>query len=286
LTWIFNNDTAMTVKSRSEGRAKDDQDFTVRAPNAMLIAMEARAPWEWGSAMAAWPMLRMLNIWPKPEAGDEHHVIVYPGLAATDLSTQPLRAFLRDMGYTVHGWYQGRNRGPGRGVLERLEEQLVAVHSDARSKLSLIGWSLGGIYARELAKMHPARVRQVITLGTPFAHGPKATNAWRVYEMLAGETVPDEVRIRELATAPSVPTTSIYSKTDGVVAWQASIQSPSAKNKKIENIEVFASHLGIGANPAAWYTIADRLARATNGATRDAWKPFTVPANARFLFGE
>jgi pimeloyl-ACP methyl ester carboxylesterase len=275
----------MIVKDRNEGREKRKMDFSVKAPNAMLIAMEARAPWEWGTAIAAWPMLRMLNIWPRPQADAEHHVIVYPGLAATDLSTQPLRAFLRDMGYTVHGWYQGRNRGPGRGVLERLEEQLVAVHSDARSKLTLIGWSLGGIYARELAKVHPTLVQQVITLGTPFAHGPKATNAWRVYELLAGETIPDEMRIRELANAPSVPTTSIYSKTDGVVAWQASIQSASAKNKKIENIEVFASHLGIGANPAAWYAIADRLARAADGAASVAWKPFTVPANARFLFG-
>lgn len=271
----------MTVKDRNEALDNDNSDPRVKAPNAMLIAMEARAPWEWGSAMAAWPMLRMLNIWPKPEAGGEHHVIVYPGLAATDLSTQPLRAFLRDMGYTVHGWYQGRNRGPGRGVLERLEEQLVAVQNDARSKLSLIGWSLGGVYARELAKMHPALVRQVITLGTPFAHGPRATNAWRLYEMLSGETVPDEVRIRELAVPPTVPTTSVYSKSDGVVAWQASVQSSDKRNRRIENVEVVASHFGIGANPAAWYVIADRLAQ-PNG----EWRAFNAPQRAQFLFGK
>jgi pimeloyl-ACP methyl ester carboxylesterase len=274
----------MIVKSRKAGSERKN-DTDVKAPNAMLMAMEARAPWEWGTAIAAWPMLRMMNVWPKSPEAHTHHVIVYPGLAATDLSTQPLRAFLRDMGYNVHGWYQGRNRGPGRGVLARLEEQLVAVQRDAGSKLSLIGWSLGGVYARELAKVHPTLVQQVITLGTPFAQGPRATNAWRLYEMLSGETVPDSIRQLELAVAPPVPTTSIYSKTDGVVAWQASIQAAHAKHKRIENIEVFASHFGIGANPAAWYAVADRLARAAGTRASESWEPFKVPSTARFLFG-
>jgi pimeloyl-ACP methyl ester carboxylesterase len=273
----------MIVKDRNAAKSNDDEssEANVKAPNAMLIAMEARAPWEWGTAMAAWPMLRMLNIWPKATDSSTQHVIVYPGLAATDLSTQPLRAFLRDMGYQVHGWYQGRNRGPGRGTLQRLEEQLVAVQKDANAKLTLIGWSLGGVYARELAKTYPKLVRQVITLGTPFAHGPRATNAWRLYEMLSGETVPDEVRIRELAVAPAVPTTSIYSKTDGVVAWQASVQSPQKNNANIENVEVVASHFGIGANPAAWYAIADRLAQKDG-----EWRAFSTPPRAQFLFGK
>jgi pimeloyl-ACP methyl ester carboxylesterase len=267
----------MILKDRD---AASQQTKQVRPPNAMLMALEARAPWEWGSAMAAWPMLRMMNIWPKAEAGVAHHVIVYPGLAASDASTQPLRAFLRDMGYHVHGWYQGRNKGPGRGVIERLEEQLVAVHQDTKSKLSLIGWSLGGVYARELAKIHPQKVRQVITLGTPFAQSPKATNAWRVYEMLSGSTVPDQVMQMEIAVAPSVPFTSVYSKSDGIVAWQASVQAAQKNNAKIENVEVFASHLGIGVNPAAWYVIADRLAQRGG-----AWTPFTIPDRAKILFG-
>ncbi len=272
----------MTVKARAA--KTDSRDREVKPPNALLMAMEARAPWEWGSAMAAWPMLRMLNVWPKSPHASKHHIIVYPGLAATDVSTQPLRAFLRDMGYQVHGWYQGRNRGPGRGVLARLEEQLIAVERDAGSKLTLIGWSLGGVYARELAKTHPSVVRQVITLGTPFSHTPRATNAWRLYEMLAGESVPDEMRLRELATAPPVPTTSIYSKSDGIVAWQASIQAVHPENPQVENIEVFASHFGIGANPAAWYAVADRLARAADPDI-EAWQPFKVPPAAKFLFG-
>ena len=85
--------------------------------------------------------------------------------------------------------------------------------------------------------------------------------------------------LRAIAEAPPVPYTSLYSKTDGVVAWPASIQKPVASNSAIENIEIYASHLGIGANPAAWYVIADRLAQPAG-----AWRAFTPPMGARFLF--
>ena len=242
--------------------------------------MEARAPWEWGASLAAWPMLKMMGVWPRPSEASPQHVIVYPGLAAGDASTRPLRAFLEDLGYTVHGWYQGMNRGPGRGVLARLQEQLVAVHRDSKQPVSLIGWSLGGVYARELSKLAPDSVRSVITLGTPFAQSPRSTNAWRVYSMLSGETLPDELMLLKLAEAPGVPYTSVYSKTDGVVAWLASIQKPDGKNLCIENVEVFASHLGIGVNAAAWFAIADRLTQSKSG-----WTAFRAPTAARFLFG-
>jgi pimeloyl-ACP methyl ester carboxylesterase len=242
--------------------------------------MEARAPWEWGASLAAWPMLKMIGAWPRPSEAYPQHVIVYPGLAAGDASTRPLRAFLEDLGYTVHGWYQGMNRGPGRGVLGRLKEQLIAVHRDSRQPVSLIGWSLGGVYARELSKLEPESVRNVITLGTPFAQSPRSTNASRVYSLLSGETLPDELMLLQLAEAPSVPFTSVYSKTDGVVAWQASLQKPSSDNPFIENVEVFASHLGMGVNAAAWYAVADRLAQ-----PKDQWTAFAPPMAARFLFG-
>ena len=258
------------------------QTVNEKAPNPFLMALEARAPWEWGVALAAWPMLKMMGSWPKPSAanGAAQHVIVYPGLAAGDASTQPLRAFLKDLGYEVHGWYQGMNRGPRKGVLARMQEQLEAVYKDTQQPVSLIGWSLGGVYAREMSKLAPKAVRNVITLGTPFAQSPRSTHAWRVYSMLSGETLPDEVMLRAIAEAPPVPYTSLYSKTDGVVAWPASIQKPDAKNSAIENIEIFASHLGIGANPAAWYVIADRLAQRAG-----TWHAFAPPMATRFLFG-
>ena len=135
--------------------------------------------------------------------------------------------------------------------------------------VSLVGWSLGGVYARELAKELPQHVRSVITLGTPFAGSHKSTNAWRLYELTSGRRIAQEVENFDLPAAPPVPTTSIYSRTDGVVAWPASLQAPSPANPHTENVEVFASHIGLGLNPSAWWVVADRLAQAPG-----AWKPF------------
>jgi len=135
-------------------------------------------------------------------------------------------------------------------------------------KVSLVGWSLGGLYARQLAKLMPERVRSVITLGSPFAAGPKATNAWRVYEMASGRRA-DEEDGRfggALAGTPPVPTTAIFSRTDGICAWQGCVEKTSAKS---ESIEVESSHCGMGHHPAAVFAVADRLAQ-----TEGKWKPF------------
>lgn len=213
--------------------------------------LEARAPWEWAAMLAAMPWLRQL-----PQ-GDGHPVIVYPGLGATDITTAPLRGFLADRGYTPYAWKQGFNFGPRHGVLDALREQLRHIGAKHREKASLIGWSLGGVYARELAKELPELARCVITLGSPFAGHPRATNAWRFYQMVSGQNVSEDPElIAQLKVPPAVPTTSIYSKTDGVVAWQCSINDAAPHT---ENIEVHASHVGMGMNPLALYVIADRL---------------------------
>ena len=135
-------------------------------------------------------------------------------------------------------------------------------------KVSLVGWSLGGLYARQLAKMMPERVRSVITLGSPFAAGPKATNAWRVYEMASGRRA-DEEDARfggSLSAPPPVPTTAIFSRTDGICAWQGCMEKTSATS---ESIEVESSHCGMGHHPAAVYAVADRLAQ-----PEGEWAPF------------
>ena len=142
--------------------------------------------------------------------------------------------------------------------------------------MSLIGWSLGGIYARELAKMHPTLARCVITLGTPFTGHPKATNAWRLYELLSRSKVGDESVMAQIRKPPPVPTTSIYSRSDGIVSWRCSINAPGPL---VENIEVPASHVGMGMNPLALYAIADRLAQPIG-----AWQPFDVARRAPLFF--
>ena len=242
----------------------------LRAPNALLMLLEGRAPWEWAAMLAALPWLKRLP------RGDGHPVIVFPGLGATDITTSPMRGFLQDMGYSAYPWKQGFNFGPRGGVIEAVRQYLQRIAERHDDKVSLVGWSLGGLYARELAKEFPALTRCVVTLGSPFAGHPRATNAWRFYQMVSGQDIHDPEMLEQIRGAPPVPTTSIYSKTDGVVAWQCSLMDDSPL---AENIEVHASHIGMGMNPLALYAIADRLRQ-----DPARWQRFDVQGARRWFY--
>ena len=242
----------------------------IAAPGALLLALEGRAPWEFAASIAAAPWLRKLP------RGDGHCVLVLPGLAANDLTTLPMRTFLKDRGYGALPWEQGLNLGPRAGVLDALRARVRELHRLDGRKVSLVGWSLGGVYARELAKEMPEFVRCVITLGSPFAGPPQATNAWWLFERVSGHPEPDARMQAALRVAPPVPTTSIYSRTDGIVAWQCSLNPPGPL---AENIEVHASHIGLGLNPLAMVAIADRLAQ-----DPAHWTPFDTSGLRRFFF--
>ncbi|MES3013286.1 MAG: alpha/beta hydrolase [Pseudomonadota bacterium] len=242
----------------------------LRPPNALLLMLEGRAFWELGALFAATPWLRRLP------RGDGHPVLVFPGMGANDVTTVPLRHFLTGLGYVTQAWGQGFNFGPRDGVLKRCAADVRALSEQHGQPVSLIGWSLGGLYAREMAKELPDHTRCVITLGTPFAGHPRATNAWRIFELLSGQKAHDPTMIARLRTAPKVPTTSIYSRTDGIVAWQCSLNDPGPM---VENIEVHASHTGMGMNPLALYAVADRLAQAPG-----AWQPFDPSGARRWFF--
>jgi len=232
-------------------------------PSSLLIALELRAPWELWSVLPSWPLLA------RAPAGDGHPVIVFPGLSASDGSTLPIRGYLQNLGYDISGWNQGYNFGPRAGILQTAKRQVMDTCEVTGEKVSLVGWSLGGIYARELAKELPDCVRSVVTMGTPFSGSHTSTNAWRLFELTSGKDITRELQQFDLPVAPPVPTTSIYSRTDGVVAWPASIQKPSKSNPRTENVEVIASHIGLGLNPTAWWALADRLAQ-----PEGQWKPF------------
>lgn len=236
------------LPSASDDLAHDD----LRPPNALLMMLEGRAPWEFAALLASYPWLRKLP------PGDGHPVLVFPGLGANDVTTLALRRFLDELGYVTHPWGQGFNFGPRHGVLEQCSADVKRLFRHHAKPVSLIGWSLGGIYARELAKELPDHTRCVITLGTPFTGHPRATNAWRFFELVSGQQVKDHALLEEIRRTPPVPTTSIYSRTDGVVAWRCSVMEPGPL---CENIEVHASHLGLGMNPLALYVVADRLAQ-------------------------
>jgi pimeloyl-ACP methyl ester carboxylesterase len=242
----------------------------IRPPSKLLLALEGgRALLEYYATLAALPILR------SAPRGDGHSVLIFPGLTASDASTLTLREFLRAQGYKAHEWGLGLNLGPREGVLDACLDRVKKLRAESGRKVSLIGWSLGGIYAREMAKLAAEDVRCVITLGTPFKGSPRATNAWRVYELASGERI-DRMDSSQFASPPPVPTTSIFSRTDGVVAWQCSVERETSK---VENIEVEASHIGLGAHPAVIYAIADRLAQ-----PEGAWKKFDRERGLRSLF--
>jgi pimeloyl-ACP methyl ester carboxylesterase len=215
--------------------------------------------------------------------GDGHAVLVFPGLSGSDRATRLLRRYLDQQGYATHPWGLGRNLGPWRtpGLSDRLTERLQDVFADAGSrKVSLVGWSLGGIYARLLARKHPERVRQVITLGSPIGGSPRATRVYPLVELMNRAQIDEArlVQLRILGVEPlPVPTTAIFSKSDGIVPWQIAMQAPSARS---ESIEVYGSHLGLGVNPAVLFAVADRLAQ-----PQEEWSPFTRSGWRRWLYG-
>ena len=232
----------------------------LKAPSALMLALEGRAWFEWGSLAVAWPWLK------KAPPGDGHPVLVLPGLAAGDASTWPLRKFLEQRGYAAYPWEQGLNFGPRREIARGLVARVRELHREHGRSVSLIGWSLGGALACALAARMPRRIRQVITLGSPLQPEPHATNAWRVFELVSGYRV-DHPHLARIGAKPMrAPLTAILSKTDGVVNWRLSVAPPGPQR---ESIEVAASHLGLGVNPAVLWAIADRLSQ-----PEGEWKPF------------
>jgi len=213
--------------------------------------------------------------------GDGHPVLVLPGLLAGDPSTFGLRTYLGYLGYAVAGWELGRNIGPTRHVIDGLRRRVAEVADRHGRPMSVIGWSLGGIFAREIARERPDLVRQVITLGSPFQmQHPDEAPAYKAYERFAFHHVdPAELPPPEIVRPPLPrPTTAVYSRLDGLVSWRACLEETDGRR---ENVEVYSSHLGYGHNPAVLWVIADRLAQPDGH-----WAPFRPPAIARFLYPE
>jgi len=225
----------------------------LRPPSLLLLLAEARALLELNASLLLSPLLL------RAPRGDGHPVLALPGFLAGDLSMAPMRRYLNQLGYDAHAWNLGRNLGGVSGKRSALQDLLGGIQATTGRKVSIVGWSLGGLYARDLALQMPDKVRSVITLGTPFANDVRATNVTRLYEALSGEKVGDNPELtRALAADLPVPVTSIYSRADGIVNWRTSLVRPSPT---AENIEVhLASHTGLGVNAAALWAVADRLA--------------------------
>jgi pimeloyl-ACP methyl ester carboxylesterase len=241
---------------------------SIRRPGLGLLLLEGRAVLEMAALLVAYPLLR------RAPQGDGHPVLVLPAFMTSDFSTRVLRSFLRDRGYAAHGWKLGRNTGPTPETVAALVQRLHELRRRHDRRVSLIGWSLGGVYARELARAFPPEVRQVITLATPFRN-LEATNV-PAFLLTRRRPHPNEAAFRERLRLPlPVPTTAVYSRTDGIASWRSCVAEPGPQS---ESIEVESSHLGIGYYPVV-LTIADRLAQAEG-----AWRPFRPPAGWRWPF--
>ena len=247
----------------------------LKPPSAAMMLAESRAILEFN---ASWMLSPMLLTAPR---GDGHPVLVLPGFLASDISTAFLRRYIGLLGYEPHAWDLGRNFGGVYRMREQLRERLRFIHEKSGRKVSLIGWSLGGVYARDLALHAPEMVRSVTTLGSPFANDVSATSIRKLYETLSGELISDAKieDIQALAGDMPVPSTSIFTKTDGIVHWRTCLLK---ENERAENIEiVLASHTGLGVNAAALWAIADRLAQ-----PEGSFKPFNRMGPFMLAYGK
>ncbi len=202
--------------------------------------------------------------------GEPHPVLVLPGFMATDRSTAPLRRLLSSLGHEPYGWGLGRNVGPTERVVREMPQLLDRIADDTNGPVSIIGWSLGGIYARQLAARTAEQVRVVVTLGTPVRQEVrKASNAQGLFDRLSAFHTPGHPLLDD-GEPLSVPVTAVHTRADGVVHWETCLvhNAPNA-----ENLRVTGSHTGLGFNPAVAYIIADRLAQPVG-----AWSPFEAPA--------
>jgi pimeloyl-ACP methyl ester carboxylesterase len=227
----------------------------LRPPSLGLMLAEIRGIFEFNTSLLLSPLLM------RAPRGDGHPVLTLPGFLASDLSMAPMRRYLKELGYDAYAWKMGRNTGGVTRMRAALRDRLAEIHAATGRKASLVGWSLGGIYARDLALHAPDMVRYVVTLGSPFSGDVRATNATRLYEAMSGEAVEEDSALRRaIAGDLPMPTTSIYSRTDGIVNWRTCLLRAS---DTAENIEVhLASHVGFGVNAAALWAVADRLAQA------------------------
>jgi len=213
--------------------------------------------------------------------GDGHPVITLPGYRSDDTAMLALRRYLARWGYAPYPWGLGANLGIGYQRIDyekRMLEKLESIVEKHGEPATLIGWSQGGVIAREVTKQKPEFVRQVIVLGSPLADAPEATTLFRIFRRTSAEEITNELMsvMREVASPlPNVRCICIYSNSDGIVSADIAqdLVSPN-----VENIRVSSSHLGMAVNPVVLFIIADRLSQ-----PEDDWKPFNTYTLDRLL---
>lgn len=208
-------------------------------PPAWMLLREGAALWA-----RTWRAFGRLGL-RGPEDGPK--LMVIPGFVATDRTTLGLQRALAAAGYRVSGWGMGMNRGATADMIERIADRIEAFGGG--EKVILVGWSLGGVYAREAAKLRPDLVEKVITLGSPFSGDRRANNAWRLYELVAGHPVDDPPIATVLEEKPPVPTLAIWSRRDGIVAAACARGGAGESDRQVE---LDCTHMGFGVSGRAF----------------------------------
>ena len=231
-------------------RSVEGTERRLRPPSLFLMLAEGRGLLEFNSSLLLSPLLMQA---PK---GDGHPVLALPGFLASDLSMAPMRRYLKQLGYDAHAWNMGRNFGGIASRRDALRDLLKRIHETSGRKVSIIGWSLGGVIARELAKLQPRHVDRVVTLGSPFSGDLRQNRAWRAYEFVAGHKVDAPPIDCDPCEKPPVPTTALWSRRDGVVSAHCACGAPGEADR---TREVDCSHIGFVSEPAALHAIVDAL---------------------------
>lgn len=188
--------------------------------------------------------------------GDGRQVLLIPGLMASEQRMEPLRTVLNAAGYDAHGWGMGRNFGPKPDSLEQIDRRVDAIRRKTGAPVTLVGWSLGGLFAREYAKFATEKVGGVVTMGTPFSGDPRANHAWRLYQLVSGFPVDRPPFTCNREEKPPVPTVALWSQRDGVILPQCAKGRAGERDRAIE---VDCTHMGFAASPEGILAVGKAL---------------------------
>ncbi|MEL7146762.1 MAG: alpha/beta hydrolase, partial [Bacteroidota bacterium] len=231
-------------------------------PSLVNMALEGRALIEWASIYFMYPFI------PKRIKGDGKPVLLIPPYLGDDNATSFVRKYLNSLGFKTYKWEQGFNMIKSH-YLPRLEEKLDDIYSAHGEKVSIVGWSGGGMFAKIIANRHPEQVAQIVTIGSPvWGVMDMKSHVDGVLSFFSGKSLREKNKkfIEELEPIPEVPVTCIYTKTDGIVPWKHCVEAESYR-QDIKNIEVFGSHSGLGANVSVLMITANALCANLNGKT-------------------
>ena len=226
--------------------------------------------------LALFPASALAAAISSPRASAPRPVLVLPGFIGSDQSTLPLRSFLWTLGHRPYGWGLGRNVGPAKHIAAGVDRLLVDLFDRHQTPIDIVGWSLGGVFGRLMAFNRPEMIRQVISLGSPIKLNRDESSVNRLFELMGSIwNFSSTSRRLDIDKIP-VPSTTVWTRTDGVVPGLACRQTPGPL---AEVVEVRGAHCGLGHNGAVLHLVADRIAL-----PEEEWWPFEVSSGMRSIF--